>query len=133
MRGCGEAAMISFEHFTIEDGTPIYSQIVRHIKQGIIAGVIHNREEMPSRRLLSALLGVNPNTIQKAYRLLEEEGIIESQAGAGSWVTVNEQQIGAIRSQLLEGDVGVLVKSMKQMEISKVEAVRLLEDIWDRI
>lgn len=125
--------MISFEHFTIEDGTPIYSQIVRHIKQGIIAGVIHNREEMPSRRLLSALLGVNPNTIQKAYRLLEEEGIIESQAGAGSWVTVNEQQIGAIRSQLLEGDVGVLVKSMKQMEISKVEAVRLLEDIWDRI
>ncbi len=125
--------MISFEHFTIEDGTPIYSQIVRHIKQGIIAGVIHNREEMPSRRLLSALLGVNPNTIQKAYRLLEEEGIIESQAGAGSWVTVNEQQIGTIRSQLLEGDVGVLVKSMKQMEISKVEAVRLLEDIWDRI
>lgn len=125
--------MISFEHFTIEDGTPIYSQIVRHIKQGIIAGVIHNREEMPSRRLLSALLGVNPNTIQKAYRLLEEEGIIESQAGAGSWVTVNEQQIGAIRSQLLEGDVGVLVKSMKQMEISKVEAARLLEDIWDRI
>ncbi|MEL7622058.1 MAG: GntR family transcriptional regulator [Clostridiales bacterium] len=125
--------MISFEHFTIEDGSPIYSQIVRHIKQGIIAGVIHNREEMPSRRLLSALLGVNPNTIQKAYRLLEEEGIIESQAGAGSWVTVNEQQIGAIRSQLLEGDVGVLVKSMKQMEISKEEAVRLLEDIWDEI
>lgn len=125
--------MISFEHFTIEDGTPIYSQIVRHIKQGIVAGVIHNREEMPSRRLLSALLGVNPNTIQKAYRLLEEEGIIESQAGAGSWVTVDERQIGAIRSQLLEGDVRVLIKSMKQMEISKEEAVRLLEDIWGEI
>ncbi len=123
--------MISFEHFIIEDGSPIYSQIVRHIKQGIIAGVIQNREEMPSRRLLSALLGVNPNTIQKAYRLLEEEGIIESHSGAGSWVTVNEQQIKVIRSQLLEGDVRALVKSMKQMEISKEEAARLLGDIWD--
>ena len=63
--------MISFDGFTIEDGSPIYLQIILYIKRCIIAGTIVDGDELPSRRVLSALLGVNPNTIQKAYRLLE--------------------------------------------------------------
>ena len=63
----------AFDNFTLADGYPIYLQIIRHIKQGIAAGTIRNQEEIPSRRALSALLGVNPNTIQKAYRMLEEK------------------------------------------------------------
>ena len=66
--------MISFEDFVLGDGYPIYLQIIRHIKQGIAAGAIGHQEEVPSRRVLSALLGVNPNTIQKAYHMLEDEG-----------------------------------------------------------
>ena len=55
--------MISFNDFLLSDGYPIYMQIIRHIKQGIAAGTIRGQEEVPSRRALSALLGVNPNTI----------------------------------------------------------------------
>ena len=66
--------MISFEEFILEDDSPIYMQIIRYIKQGIAAGTIGDQEEAPSRRVLSALLGVNPNTIQKAYRILEDGG-----------------------------------------------------------
>ena len=66
--------MISFEEFILEDNEPVYQQIIRYIMQGIASGVIGDREEVPSRRALSSLLGVNPNTIQKAYHLLEEEG-----------------------------------------------------------
>ena len=76
--------MVTFEKFVLEDTGPIYLQIIRYIKQGIAAGAIGDQEEIPSRRALSALLGVNPNTIQKAYHLLEEEGVITSRSGAKS-------------------------------------------------
>lgn len=122
--------MISFENLILESGSPIYLQIIRHMKRGIIAGTIRDRDEMPSRRILSALLGLNPNTIQKAYRLLEEERIIQSHSGAKSYVTIGEEQIRQIRLQLLEGDVRTLAAAMKQMGVSKDEALRLVERIW---
>lgn len=122
--------MISFEHFILEDGSPIYAQIIRHIKRGITAGTIKNQDEMPSRRVLSALLGVNPNTVQKAYRLLEEEKIIESRSGAKSYVTVNSDQVEKIRSQLLESDTRTWIEAMKQMGLSREGALRLAEKIW---
>ena len=58
--------MISFDNFIIEDGSPIYQQILLHIKRGVVAGTVADGDELPSRRFLSALLGVNPNTVQKA-------------------------------------------------------------------
>ena len=68
--------MVSFDGFVIDDKSPIYMQIIRYIKRGIAAGVIKNQEEIPSRRMLASLLGVNPNTVQKAYHMLEEENLI---------------------------------------------------------
>lgn len=123
--------MISFEKFTIEDGSPIYTQIIRYVQRGIVAGTIKHQDEMPSRRVLSALLGVNPNTIQKAYRILEEENIIESRSGAKSYIKIDDEQIIKIRSQLLETDVKTLVGNMKQMSISKSEALLLIEKAWE--
>ncbi|WP_130861122.1 GntR family transcriptional regulator [Bacilliculturomica massiliensis] len=123
--------MISFESFTMEDGSPIYMQIIRYIKRGIIAGTIRDRDELPSRRVLSSLLGVNPNTIQKAYRMLEEEEIIESHSGAKSYITAGETQISRIRSQLVESDVKTLIKAMQQMGVSREDTIRLVEKIWD--
>ena len=123
--------MISFERFTMEDGLPIYTQIIRHIKRVIAAGVIKDREEMPSRRVLSALLGVNPNTIQKAYRLLEEEGIIESHSGAKSYALVDAAQVERVREQLLESDAKAIISAMKQMGVPKAEALGLVDRLWD--
>ncbi|KPU45622.1 HTH-type transcriptional repressor YtrA [Oxobacter pfennigii] len=122
--------MISFEQFIIEDGTPIYMQIVRHIKQGIIAGSIQDGEELPSRRVLSALLGVNPNTVQKAYRLLEEEAIIESHSGAKSYAVLDEAKVESIRRQLLESDARAIINAMKKMGVSKEEAISLVDKLW---
>lgn len=123
--------MVSFEHFKMEDGSPIYTQIVQYIKRGITAGTIQDQDEMPSRRVLSSLLGVNPNTVQKAYRILEEENLIESRSGAKSYVTVTELQVTLIRTQLLENNAKTLITAMKQMGITKEEAVRLVEKLWD--
>jgi len=122
--------MISFEEFILSGNLPIYLQIILYVKRGMAAGTIRNGDEMPSRRVLSALLGVNPNTIQKAYRMLEEEGLICSHAGAKSYASVTEAQMAQIRRDLLENEVRTLVESMKQMGVTKEEAVSIIENLW---
>jgi len=123
--------MISFEDFIMEDDSPIYLQVIRYIKRGIVAGTIKDQDEVPSRRVLSALLGVNPNTIQKAYHILEEEKIILSRAGAKSFVTVNEEKIITIRRELLIRETQNWVSAMKQMNVSVTEAEALVKEIWE--
>ena len=123
--------MINFDQFKLEDGMPIYLQIVLYIKRGIIAGVIVDGDELPSRRILSALLGVNPNTVQKTYRILEDEGLIQSHAGAKSYMVLDEEKVRRIRRELLEGDARTVVSAMKQMGLSLDEATSLLKKYWD--
>lgn len=122
--------MVSFQQFQMEDGSPIYLQIVSFVQRGIVAGTIADGDEMPSRRVLSALIGVNPNTIQKAYRQLEEDGIIESRSGAKSYVTITDSSTKIIRGQLLSKETAALVQNMKQMGISMEEAISLVAEAW---
>ena len=123
--------MISFEDFLMEDDSPIYLQVIRYIKRRIVAGTIVDKDEVPSRRELSALLGVNPNTIQKAYHMLEEEEIIVSRAGAKSFVTIDAEKIVKIRRELLRKETAFWVQAMKQMNVGKEEAESLVKEIWE--
>ena len=123
--------MISFESFIMEDGMPIYLQIILFVKRGIISGVIADGDELPSRRVLSALLGVNPNTVQKAYRMLEEEGLIQSHSGAKSYVVLDSVVTERIRSELLESDAKSVIHSLRQMGLTKEDAVALIEKYWE--
>lgn len=124
--------MISFEQFLMEDGSPIYLQILLYIKRGVIAGTIQNGDELPSRRMLSALLSVNPNTVQKAYRMLEDEELIQSHSGAKSYMILDDAKIERIKEELLENDAQAIVRAMKQMGLSKTEAISLIEKFWER-
>jgi GntR family transcriptional regulator len=65
---------------------PIYEQVIEGIERDIIMGILREREQLPSIRELSALLGVNPNTIQKAFQELDRNGIIVSGQGRGCFV-----------------------------------------------
>jgi GntR family transcriptional regulator len=123
--------MVSFAGFVLEDGTAIYLQIILFIKRAIVAGLISDGDELPSRRYLSTLLGVNPNTVQKAYRMLEEEGLMQSHTGARSYVLLNDLVKEKVRSELIEEDARSVVNSMKQMGIDKSEALKLIDRFWD--
>jgi len=73
------------------DSRPVYEQIVDGFKKLIVTGLIKKDEKMPSVRELAAQYAINPNTIQRAYRDLENEGYIYSVPGRGSFVVdVNE-------------------------------------------
>ena len=123
--------MITFEQFSPEEGMPIYLQIVRHIKRGIVSGAVVSGDEVPSRRVLSALLGVNPNTVQKAYAMLENEGLMTSHAGAKSCMVVTEEHVAAIRRELLQNDALSVIAALRQMGLSKQEAIELIETYWN--
>ena len=122
--------MISFDSFTVQEGIPIYLQIIKHIKSGIVSGTVVSGDEVPSRRVLSALLGVNPNTIQKAYKMLEDDGLMESRSGAKSYMIFDEDAVAAVRKQLLENAATAIISSLKQMGLNKEEAMALIETYW---
>ena len=122
--------MLNFDRLVLDESGPIYLQILRYVKQGIAAGTIANGEELPSRRVVSALLGVNPNTAQKAYRMLEEEGLIQSHTGAKSCVVADDAARARVRTQLLGQDARAMISAMKQMGVTREEALALLDTLW---
>ncbi len=66
---------------------PLYEQLVEQLRRQLILGGMEAGAAMPSVRQLATELGINPNTIQKAYRRMEEEGMIISVPGRGSFVS----------------------------------------------
>ena len=123
--------MIGFEDFRPTEGVPIYQQILFYLKRGAVAGTIRDGDELPSRRVLSALLGINTNTVQKAFRMLEDEGLIESRTGAKSFMTLNEEKLRSMRAELLHEDIRGITEALKQMGITREEALLLIGKYWE--
>ena len=130
--GKGVVTLVTFEGLRLEEGMPIYLQIIRYLERGIAAGTVRDGDELPSRRVLSARLGVNPNTIQKAFRALEDAGVITSRAGAKSEVSLTPERAEAIRRRLLEEEAAALVSALRQMGLDREQAAALVLQLWDR-
>ena len=67
-------------------GVPIYLQLMEQVKHAIETGALRPGEQLPGIRPLAEELVMNPNTVAKAYRELEHEGVIELRHGAGAFV-----------------------------------------------
>ena len=88
--------MPSYTGDMLNDREPVYIQIVKRIKSDIISGKLQNGDALPSRRELAISLEINPNTVQKAYKILEDEGITSTENTAKSLVSVSEEKIKTI-------------------------------------
>ena len=124
--------MLRFDDLVLDGKSPIYLQILRFVKQGIAAGVICSGDELPSRRVLSALLGVNPNTVQKAFHLLEEEGLIESRTGAKSVIVTDDAAAARLRAELQESEARNAARLLRESGLKKEEALALIDRFWDQ-
>ncbi len=80
---------------------PIYEQIKDNIKQLIISGALKPDEKLPSVRELAQTTSINPNTIQKAYRDLENEGFIYTVTGRGNFVVPTPDRVNPKRVEEL--------------------------------
>ncbi len=123
--------MIDFGAFRAEDGTPIYLQIIKYLKQGVVSGAVADGDELPSRRVLSALLGLNPNTVQKACRMLEEEGLLVSHAGAKSCVRVTPELRERVRAELIRSDAVAATSAFRRMGVPLEEAIELVKRAYE--
>jgi GntR family transcriptional regulator len=86
-------------------GEPIYAQIVEHIRQMVANGELKQGDQLPTVRQMATELRVNFNTVARAYRLLDEAGLISTQHGRGTylWEEPSEQVTRHLRQQGLEG------------------------------
>lgn len=89
---------------------PIYEQICKGFSELIASGVLKENDKLPGARSLAKDLGLNPNTVAKAYSRLEHDGIIYSVAGKGCFVA---KQKGHIEKKLLEAFDNAAVEAMK--------------------
>ncbi|OIJ12526.1 GntR family transcriptional regulator [Anaerobacillus alkalilacustris] len=101
---------------------PIYEQLVEKMKEMIIHEVVKTDEQLPSVRALAAQLTINPNTIQKAYRELENQGYIYSVPGKGKYVapqadTTNNEKVKKMKKELVKLISEALYLGMKKEEI----------------
>jgi len=81
---------------------PVYQQIIDQIKRDIALGRLNKDEKLPTVRQLAGQLAINPNTIAKAYRQLEQEGIIVTKAGAGAFVANLDSNLSrSVRKKLI--------------------------------
>lgn len=108
---------------------PIYEQIVEKFQLLIVKGVLLPDSQMPSVRALAVELAINPNTIQKAYAMLEQQGYIYPVKGRGNFVTDNQDVLQQKRQEFFE-NVRDLIKKGKDMGISKKECISYMEENW---
>lgn len=112
--------MISID---IRSRVPIYEQLIEGIKMQIINGVLEKDEQLPSVRQLAQELTINPNTIQKAYRELERDGLIYSIRGKGSFVNAVEDNIHKERIDMLKEELDKIVQELLFLGLSKEEII----------
>lgn len=115
-------------------GLPPYRQLVDQVRDAVYEGRLREGEKLPSVREVVTQVVINPNTVHRAYRELERQGIVEGRAGLGTFV-VASSRIGVRLSdgRLLTTVVRELVEDATRVGASRHELVRALEVALDRI
>jgi GntR family transcriptional regulator len=109
-----------------ESGVPLYKQIMRQIEKGLARGVVQPGMKLPTVREVAWELKINPNTVARAYRELETEGIIKSIQGKGTFISaelaISKQGEVRLRAHTLVKDLArQLVQEADQLNIPPEE------------
>ncbi|PWU06839.1 MAG: GntR family transcriptional regulator [Terriglobia bacterium] len=108
-------------------GVPIYLQLMEQVKHNIETGALRPGEQLPGIRPLAEELVINPNTVAKAYRELEHEGVIELRHGAGAFVSANARKEQTEKLRAAQAMVAATVEKLQARGITGQEIRRLFE------
>ena len=115
-----------------DSSVPIFQQIVDHMMTAVAAGVFQTGELVPSVRQQAVKLLVNPNTVQRAYEMLEREGILVSQRGNGMAVAKGAVALAAARSVAgVQGAFAQGIEAGKAAKLSRAAIDRLYRKAWN--
>ncbi len=107
---------------------PVYLQIADRITKSVLSGEYLAGEQIPTVRQLALDAAVNPNTVQRAFLELEQEGLILSKGTLGRYVTEDVQVIELCRNKLAEQLVKSFLENMEQLSISKEQAIVMIKE-----
>ena len=122
--------MVSFKEIQFNKKEAVYPQLVAYVKKQILIGSVENNEELPSRRELALSLAINPNTVQKAYKILEDEGIIRTISNVKSVICVNDEIKETIQKEYIQKHLQGFIEECKSVHLSFQEVVSLLSEYW---
>ncbi len=110
---------------------PIYSQLVGRIKDLVASGELKPGDQLPTVRKLAAELRVNFNTIARAYRILDEEGVLSTQQGRGTYVLepMPPERASRLRSATLEGMAKSFLEYAHQAGFNPDEVSLLFDEL----
>ena len=116
-----------------DSGTPIYLQIIDELKTAVLSGRYRDGDRVLLVRELAVQLRVNPNTVAKAYRLMQDEGLLVSRPGGGTFIAVPEAfSLRREREDAIAAQLGRLVAKAKAFDIGPERLRELLDDAWKR-
>lgn len=110
---------------------PLYEQITQRFQTLILRGVMKPDTQMPSVRTLAVELSINPNTIQKAYSLLEQQGYIYPVKGRGNFVSDSSALVQQKKDSLLD-EFKRLVTGGKELGIRKAEYIQVIDRVYQK-
>lgn len=115
-------------HVTDSDGTPFYVQVVNQIKFLVASGRLAAGEQLPPVRKLAEQLLINPNTVARAYRELETEGVVSSRRGAGVFVADGGSPLSRKeKNRILNERIDALLTESAQLDIDLGTVLKLIE------
>jgi GntR family transcriptional regulator len=121
-------------HVSPNDGVPIYQQVVNQIRYLAASGRLEAGEQLPPVRKLAEQVLVNPNTIARAYRELEQAGIIEARQGSGSFISAKVSPLSRReRTRILNERIDMLLAEAAQMDVDLETLVKLLRQRQKRL
>jgi GntR family transcriptional regulator len=116
-------------HLNFKSGKPVYLQVVDQIKSAAASGVLQAGESLPSIRPLAEELRINRNTVAKAYAELENQGVIETIAGKGCFVTQNHSPFKkAVRDKMLADDVDAAIVQAHHLQVNEKDFLELVKE-----
>ena len=111
------------------DRRPIYEQVISRFQELMLTGALEKDSQLPSVRSLAMELSINPNTIQKAYSLLEQERYIYPVKGRGNFVSDTTLLVEQTKKTLLE-NVSRLIANGKELGVKRAEFTQLVDRIY---
>lgn len=106
---------------------PIYEQIVNNIEKYVAVGILREKSQIPSIRELANNLGINPNTVKKAYDILENKGVIMTISTKGTFISNNTKMV---LENKIDNEINLIkdkIRELENMGISKKEIMKRIE------
>ncbi|MCK9858768.1 MULTISPECIES: GntR family transcriptional regulator [Paenibacillus] len=123
--------LLTFQDLQLNNKMPVYMQIALHVKRRILLKWAVSGDKLPSRRDIAMQLNINPNTVQKAFKLMEDEGYVRTSSTTGSVIYLDDEIYGRIETELTKEMVAAFIAEAKEANLSFKKTVELLTELWE--